>query len=74
MNVRRFGCNVTNHNAHRKPLGVAYWKYNSYEQMTSLIQLQDIISHVVLTEATICGTKHWVTIMLNKVRKDSYDS
>ena len=56
--------------AHRSPLKVSRWKVDTYCPQTDLIQLEDIVAHVVLTEADISGNKCWVTVTLNRASND----
>lgn len=50
-------------------LGVRIWKLNAYQNVDSagLIILRDILSHVVIEEGMVMGTRCWVSMMVKQV-------
>ncbi|VDB84878.1 unnamed protein product [Peniophora sp. CBMAI 1063] len=44
-------------------LGVFFWRFGERSTTSELIVLEDIVSHVVLSEAVVAGRKCWATIM-----------
>ncbi|TFY72264.1 hypothetical protein EVG20_g747 [Dentipellis fragilis] len=47
-------------------LHVSVWEQDAYVDGTALIRVDDIISHVVVTEAIVAGVTRWVSIMLHR--------
>lgn len=63
-------CKCRNHTI---DIRLSLWAHGMFDNSREpLLPLENIIGHVVLTTATICGALCWVTVPLSKVRCSYY--
>ena len=48
---------------------VRVWLHDTYDVRTSIIQLDDILGHVVIADVKIDGVERWVSVIANRVRQ-----